>query len=662
MSPNLGDAKAAAGHAPWRLFVFNGGFLWQRRLRAILASAGYRVTVGQPGADDLIGVWGQSPYAARGEAVAARTGAQVVRVEDAWLRSLHPGRSGDAPTGLLIDHRGVHFDAAVPSDLEVLLATHPLDDTALLNRAREIAERLGEAHLTKYAAVDPQAEVPAPGYVLLIDQTAGDASVKASRADRNRFLEMLFVAQENHPGSRIVIKAHPETTAGHRPGHFRDEDLRDGITICDAPVSPWRLFEGAVAVYTVSSQLGFEAIYAGHRPHVFGTPFYAGWGLTEDHSPIDRRHRRLTRAQLMAGAMVLYPSWFDPCTGQACTAEAALEGLAARARAWRADRMGWVATGMRLWKRKPLGQFFGNVRFEEDPARAQATGRPWMAWAGKAEGAVQVEDGFLRSAGLGAALVPPLSLVTDHTGIYYDPSRPSDLELLISQRAELRPGQADRARALIRTLTQAGLSKYNLGGDVPDLPAGRRVLVVGQVEDDASIRTGAGAIRTNAALLEAARAAEPDATLIYKPHPDVEAGLRGGAGGPANIIAERADIAALLGQVDALWTMTSLAGFEALLRGVPVTTTGAPFYAGWGLTTDLGDIPARRQAQVTLEGLVHAALIDYPRYRDPVSGLPCTVEVVAQRLAAGEAGRGGPALRGLSKLQGLLASYAHLWR
>ncbi|MEM8579515.1 MAG: capsular polysaccharide biosynthesis protein, partial [Pseudomonadota bacterium] len=111
----------------------------------------------------------------------------------------------------------------------------------------------------------------------------------------------------------------------------------------------------------------------------------------------------------------------------------------------------------------------------------------------------------------------------------------------------------------------------------------------------------------------------------------------------------------------AVWTMTSLTGFEALLRGVPVTVTGAPFYAGWGLTRDLGDVPPRRRARVTLEGLVHAALIDYPRYRDPVSGLPCTVEVVAERLATG-AVRQGPGLRNLSKLQGLVASYAHLWR
>lgn len=119
---------------------------------------------------------------------------------------------------------------------------------------------------------------------------------------------------------------------------------------------------------------------------------------------------------------------------------------------------------------------------------------------------------------------------------------------------------------------------------------------------------------------------------------------------------------ALLDQVDAVWTMTSTLGFEALLRGVNVTCLGAPFYAGWGLTTDLGDVPERRTARPTLEGLAHAALIDYPRYFDPVTGTACPVEVVVDRLADGDVPAPGRGNRILAKVQGLFASYAYLWR
>jgi capsular polysaccharide export protein len=295
-----------------------------------------------------------------------------------------------------------------------------------------------------------------------------------------------------------------------------------------------------------------------------------------------------------------------------------------------------------------------------------------MVWAGKAtdahKGATRIEDGFLRSRGLGAELIPPLSLVADDLGIYYDPARPSRLERWIAARADLRPDQQARAERLIADLTHAGLSKYNLDrgpADLSGLPPGQRILVPGQVEDDASIRAGTDKVRTNAALLQAVRAANPDAVILYKPHPDVEAGLRDG-GPDATTLADRVlhdvDPVTLLGHVDAVWTMTSLLGFEALLRRVPVTTLGAPFYAGWGLTTDLGDVPPRRRAEVPLPGLVHAALIDYPRYRDPITGLPCPVEVIVERLTSGTVPRPGPGNRLMSKLQGIFASQAHLWR
>ncbi|MEO0891050.1 MAG: capsular polysaccharide biosynthesis protein [Pseudomonadota bacterium] len=668
------DHKPAETNAPRRAFYFNAGFLRQKRVRRIMELAGYALEIGKPGADDLIAVWGHSPYAKRGETIANATGAALIRVEDAFLRSLFPGRSGEPPLGLVIDEKGIHFDGDHPSDLETLLATHPLDDTGLLNRARGAIARLQEAHLTKYTAFDASKPVPEPGYALVIDQTEGDASVTQGGANAASFKEMLYWAQEENPGAQILIKTHPETGQGYRKGYFSSADETDRIQLFADAGSPWTLLEGAVAVYTVSSQLGFEAILAGHRPRVFGRPFYAGWDLSDDRHPLafPRRTRRLTRAQLFAAAMILYPKWYNPHEDALCELEDAISILGAQTRAWREDRSGWDAYGMRLWKRAPLRCFFGQhgpMRFLDKPKQDR---RPAMVWASQQEtapaGAVRVEDGFLRSRGLGADLIPPLSLVLDDLGIYYDPARESRLERWIAVRAALRPDQELRAARLIARLTQAGLSKYNLGLDAPHLPEGRRILVPGQVEDDASILLGAGAVATNLNLLERARADNPDAVILYKPHPDVEAGLRSGAvpqdalNALADQILTRADPAALLAEVDEVWTMTSLLGFEALLRGVPVTTTGAPFYAGWGLTRDLGRVPARRVARPTREGLVHAALIDYPRYYDPVTRLPCPVETVVERLSTGTVPRPGPGNRMLSKLQGLFASYASLWR
>ena len=658
-----------------KLYAFSGGF-WgpgaqARRIRRILALSGDSLHPGWPGRGDRVAVWGHAPRAARGAWVAGRTGAQLVRLEDAFLRSLFPGRAGEPPLGLLIDHAGIHYDPSRPSDLETLLSTHPLDDHSLLERARTGMTRLKATQLTKYSAFDPDLPPPAPGYVLIIDQVRDDAALRHGGLNgplsAHLFRDMLVQAQLDFPGSRIVIRTHPETRSGHRAGYFTTADVTsDRITLLDDPVSPWELLEGAIAVYTVASQLGFEAILAGHRPRVSGFPFYAGWGLTQDQTPHPRRTRNLTRAQLFAAAMLLYPTWYDPCRDRLCSFEQALDHLEAVTRAWREDRKGYVALNMRLWKRPHLQAFFGRwtrLRF----ARQPLPDRPVLVWGtGPApDCALRVEDGFLRSRGLGANLTPPLSLIRDDLGLYFDPMQPSRLEVLIG--APPPPGAEARALALIADIRRLRLSKYNLPGAQPDLPQGHRILVPGQVEDDASIRLGAGAIRTNLDLLAEVRQRNPSACILYKPHPDVEAGLRPGAIAPelalehADAILSGADPVALLAQVQEVWTITSTLGFEALLRNVPVTTLGAPFYAGWGLTRDLGAVPARRSARPGLAALAHAVLIAYPRYLDPVTHLPCPPEIAVERLAEGRTSQ-SPSLRALAKLQGLLASRAHLWR
>ncbi|MCI5112513.1 MAG: capsular polysaccharide biosynthesis protein [Marivita sp.] len=669
------DTLGHAGeNALRRLFVYNSGFLTQSRVKRILQLAGWSVTLGRPSASDWVGVWGAAPSSERGLAVAEGRDAQVLRVEDAFLRSLHPGRvSREAPLGLVLDRRGLHFDASRPSDLETLLVEDPLDDGALLNTARDLAARFCRSRLSKYSSFDPDLTLPEPGYVLVIDQAEGDASVLASVPGpdmaRARFAEMLYYAQTEHPMAQILIRSHPETQSGKRPGHYGPEQAQGRISFVDGAIAPMDLLNGAIAVYTLSSQMGFEAILAGHKPRVFGTPFYAGWGLTEDEHQLIRRQRKLTRTQLFAGAMMRYPVWYDPYQDRLCTLERVMATLEATRRAEQEDRHGWVGRNIRLWKRPHMQAMFGQYKPMRFGAARPADGARVMAWGRAAQdGEVCVEDGFIRSQGLGANLVPPLSLVLDDLGIYFDPSRPSRLESLIAQSIDLPDHALARARSLIRRLVTEEVTKYASGatGPVFEKPDKRPILLVpGQVEDDASVLLGSPEVRTNAALLRRVRDANAEACILYKPHPDVVTGLRPGAVADAMQWADQVvtdiPMAHLLAQVDAVWTMTSLAGFEALLRDVPVTTLGLPFYAGWGLTTDLCLTPARRGKVVSIEMLVHAALIDYPRYFDPVTRQACPIEVVLDRLRDGAAPQ-GTGLRLLSKAQGVMASYAWLWR
>jgi len=258
---------------------------------------------------------------------------------------------------------------------------------------------------------------------------------------------------------------------------------------------------------------------------------------------------------------------------------------------------------------------------------------------------IRVEDGFVRSVGLGSNLVPPSSVVVDRRGIHFDPAHPSDLEHILATTA-FTPELTERARALRQTIVSAGISKYSADANSPASPrtSGRKVVLVpGQVEDDMSVLAGGGGLRSNLELLRRTRALEPYAEILFRPHPDVDAGHRKGVVTDADALqfADRivrgGGMAALLDAVDAVHVITSLTGFEALMRGLEVNCHGTPFYAGWGLTRDLGHVPDRRGRKLSLDELVAGVLILYPRYLDPVSGLPCPPEVLIRRMSSAQA-------------------------
>ncbi|MEM9851899.1 MAG: capsular polysaccharide biosynthesis protein, partial [Pseudomonadota bacterium] len=318
--------------------------------------AGWDVTFGVPRAGDAVGIWGASPTSHRGRAVADRTDAPIVTVEDAFLRSVLPGRSGEAAMGLVIDRTGVHFDATTPSDLETLLATYSFDDP-VLTRAEAAMDRIRFWNLSKYNCWDPDLTAPDDDYVLVVDQTRGDASLPDDA--ETHFTNMLSAARDENPHARIIIRTHPETALGHRVGFFGPQHCDAQVSLVSDPVAPARMIRNAQTVYTVSSTLGFEAILHGHTPRVFGTPFYAGWGLTRDAVPLPQRQRILTAAQLFAATMILYPTWYDPFRDQLCALEDVIDALTARMIAWQQDRAGWVITNMSAWKRPHLTKMFG---------------------------------------------------------------------------------------------------------------------------------------------------------------------------------------------------------------------------------------------------------------------------------------------------------------
>ena len=272
-------------------------------------------------------------------------------------------------------------------------------------------------------------------------------------------------------------------------------------------------------------------------------------------------------------------------------------------------------------------------------------------------GIVRLEDGFLRSVGLGADLTKPASWVFDKTGIYFDATRPSDLEQLLGT-TPFTPDLIMRARNLVDRIVAGNVTKYNVGKGSWKPPEGQNVILVpGQVESDASIRFGAMGVNTNMGLLRAVKEANPSSYVVYKTHPDVLAGLR--ARGKheerapewCNELVTDIAMGELLRQVDEVHTLTSLAGFEALLRGKKVTCYGRPFYAGWGLTSDKLPV-VRRNRTLILEELVAGALILYPTYISLITGTRITPEQALEELSgvSGQSGMRLPLWRSMFRI------------
>jgi capsular polysaccharide export protein len=305
------------------------------------------------------------------------------------------------------------------------------------------------------------------------------------------------------------------------------------------------------------------------------------------------------------------------------------------------------------WKRSAVCRCFPDARvvFINNAADVPAGGvlavwgmRPISGEPAADVRILRIEDGFLRSVGLGADLIKPMSWVVDSRGIYYDATRPSDLEHLLAETV-FSPEMTVRAALLRERIVAEGLTKYNVGVSGWQRPSGVEnvILVPGQVESDASIVYGAPNIRSNIGLLEAVRRAHPKGYIVYKPHPDVMAGLRAkGAGEDGALqwcdeLVTDAAMGDLLKVVDEVHVLTSLAGFEALLRGKSVTCYGRPFYSGWGLTKDV--VPnSRRFRQLSLDELVAGALIEYPIYLSRMSDALITPEQALDELLAWRAG------------------------
>lgn len=589
-------------------------------------------------------------------------GGKVTLLEDGFIRSIGLGVDDSSSFSLVEDDIGIYYDATAPSRLENILNTYEFEyDVELMQTAKDAIGLIKKHHISKYnhAPDIDKNYFPNDGKrrILIVAQTLGDMSLKYGFAEQFSTDELIASAIEENPDAHIYLKVHPDVLSGKKRSDIDIEKTKLTCKIISEDVNPISLLKYVDKVYTKTSQMGFEALLLGKKCVCFGMPFYAGWGVTQDKLTCKRRTKKRSVEEIFAAAYILYARYVDPYEKKESDLLSVIEKII------QIKQNNWYKKayffGFSRWKHDFMVPFFEKEKFskhffinplfwQKDLTLALKKGLDKNSliyiWGRKSFPELEayaiehhipiarVEDGFIRSVGLGSDLTRPYSLVVDDQGIYFDPTCESRLESILNE-AYFDDTMLERARAIKEYLLVKKLSKYNLYENtaLSDIPKDKKVIcVIGQVEDDASIRFGAQGM-SNLSLLKQAREANPEAFILYKPHPDVLAKNRKGHIAQESIkqyaddVIEKIGLDSVLSVCHEVHTMTSLVGFEALMRGLKVVTYGMPFYAGWGLTEDKHSCHRRRRT-LALDELVAGTLLLYPRYIHPISLQPCDIE------------------------------------
>ena len=602
--------------------------------------------------------WGHKPYSKWSRILANVFGLEHIRLEDGFVCSFGQG-GRQRKYSLLLDSQGIYYDARTPSRLENILnnldqESWQLTDTDTRAHASELMQSLVAGKISKYNVV-AKTEIASNDiepYVLVVDQTLGDQSVQYGGMHVADFEWMLLEALSKFPREQILVKIHPDVQAGRKEGYLSALAKAHNVSIITGDL-PLQLCKAA---YVGTSLYGFELLMHSVPVVCFGQPFYAGWGLTEDKKPLARRSKQRSLLELFIASYLLYPIYIDPVTGEQCTLRETIDHVLEQRRQYKRVDKDYLLLGITPWKRGYIDryvmgsefdhQFMTMNQLEQLPDTSANKSPSVLVWGKRAPESAQekmlqsfhvarMEDGFVRSVGLGSNFTAPRSLVIDDLGIYFDATQPSRLEYLLENR-DCSSEEISRAQALIDMLLANRITKYTQPESAPqDLTFYTDqcvLLVIGQVQGDASLRYGTDQVDSNLKLLQRVRSNHPESVVVYKPHPDVVSGNRSDGIDNYGQIEKYCDrvetelsIEITLPLCDQVHTMTSLAGLEALLCGTDVVTYGMPFYAGWGLTEDHCQFE-RRTRKRTLSELVYLTYIEYPTYLDIDSGEFTSVE------------------------------------
>ncbi|EOH4996192.1 capsular polysaccharide biosynthesis protein [Campylobacter jejuni] len=252
---------------------------------------------------------------------------KVSLVEDGFIRSISLGSDLTRPFSLIVDDKGLYIDPNKASKLEELLQNEIFDEN-MLNRAKNIIKILLENRFSKYNGLKHEnlkinAKI-GQKIILIPAQVEDDASMILGGFGLST-LDLLKEVRSKNQDAYIIFKPHPDVLSGNRVG-LKDETRI--LEFCDEIVKDCSIDSAikiADEIHTITSTSGFDALLRAKKVFTYGMPFYAGWGLTKDKHRCERRTRKLSLEELVAGALIAYPRYINPKTKTLCEIEVCLD-------------------------------------------------------------------------------------------------------------------------------------------------------------------------------------------------------------------------------------------------------------------------------------------------------------------------------------------------
>ncbi len=314
-----------------RVAVFSKGIARKKELKVLLGIDEMLFKPKNNACVDYVVGWGRKPNTEKARAYAKRNHLKYYSLEDGFLHSMGQGVLGATSCSLIKDSLGTYYDATQASDIEVLLSSEDEHyfSSDNITRAKHAIQRINLNHISKYNNGSLQLDDSTfygDEVVLVIDQTAGDMSLKYGYVGKNTFYEMLQAALNDYPYAQIIIKTHPDVIVGKKKGNFNLKKLDSRVTVLSDAINPIVLLKKVDVVYVATSQMGFEALMLEKRVVCFGVPFYAGWGLTDDRADKSlvvwsRRKKKRTIEELFVAAYIHYPLYKSPDSQTRCEFE-----------------------------------------------------------------------------------------------------------------------------------------------------------------------------------------------------------------------------------------------------------------------------------------------------------------------------------------------------